>query len=113
MKTLFRRSFERDLRKIKDRNSLEKIKQSIESVESADDLSKVGSVRKMKGAANCYRIRVGDYRIGLEAGASTAEFVRVLHRRDSTGSFRNGTSARPLPEEAVSHGSTGQVWVNP
>ena len=79
---LFRRSFERDLKKIKDHGLLEKIKQSIENVESADDLSEVSSVRKMKGAANCYRIRVGDYRIGLEAYASTAEFVRVLHRRD-------------------------------
>ena len=61
---------------------MEKIKQSIENVESADDLSEVSSIRKMKGAANRYRIRIGDYRIGLEADASTAEFVRVLHRRD-------------------------------
>lgn len=82
MKTIFRRSFERDLTKIRDRNLLERIRQSIETVESADDLSEVRSVRRMKGAANCYRIRIGDYRIGLEVGASTAEFVRVLHRRD-------------------------------
>ena len=82
MKTHFRRSFERDLKKVKDRDLLEKIRQSIESVESADSLSEVSSCRKMKGAAGCYRIRVGDYRIGLEADASTAEFVRVLHRRD-------------------------------
>ena len=81
MKTIFRRSFERDLTKIRDRNLLERIRQSIEAVESADDLSEVRSVRRMKGAANCYRIRIGDYRIGLEVGASTAEFVRVLHRR--------------------------------
>ena len=82
VETLFRRSFERDLKKIKDRGLLEKIRQSIKNVESADDLSEVSSVRKMKGATNCYRIRVGDYRIGLETDASTAEFVRVLHRRD-------------------------------
>ena len=82
METFFRRSFERDLKKIRDRNLLEKIKQSIESVESAADLSEVNSVRKLKGAANSDRIRVGDYRIGLEADASTAEFVRILHRRD-------------------------------
>ena len=78
VETFFRRSFERDLKKIRDRNLLEKIKQSIESVESAGTLSEVSSVRKLKGAANSYRI----YRIGLEADASTAEFVRILHRRD-------------------------------
>ena len=50
VETLFRRSFERDLKKIRDRNLLEKIKQSIESVESADALSEVSSVRKLKGA---------------------------------------------------------------
>ena len=82
VETLFRRNFERDLKKIRDRNLLEKIKQSIESVESAADLSEVSSVRKLKGTANSDRIRVGDYRIGLEADASTAEFVRILHRRD-------------------------------
>ena len=87
VETFFRRSFERDLEKIRDRNLLEKIKQSIESVESAGTLSEVSSVRKLKGAANSYRIRVGDYRIGLEADASTAEFVRILHRRDIYRSF--------------------------
>ena len=82
METLFRRSFERDLKKIRDHGLLEKIRQSVENVESADGLSEVSSIRKMKGAANRYRIRIGDYRIGLEADASTVVFVRVLHRRD-------------------------------
>lgn len=82
MKTIFRRSFERDLTKIKDRNLLERIGQAIEAVESADDLSEMRSIRKMRGAANCWRIRIGDYRIGLEVRASTAEFVRIRHRRD-------------------------------
>lgn len=82
VETLFRRSFERDLKEIEDRGLLEKIKQSIENVESSGDLSEVDSIRKMKGTAHCYRIRFGGYRIGLEADASTAEFVRVLHRRD-------------------------------
>lgn len=82
MKMIFRRSFERDLKKIRDGNLLEKIWQSIETVGAADDLSEVSSVRKMRGAASCYRIRIGDYRIGLEVGASAVEFVRILHRRD-------------------------------
>ena len=82
MKTIFRRSFERDLKKIKDRNFLEKVRPSIEAVESADDLSEVRSIRRMRGTANRCRIRIGDYRIGLEVRASTAEFVRVRHRRD-------------------------------
>lgn len=82
METFFRRSFERDLKKIKNRDLLNKIKQSIESVESAHSLLQVSAVQKMQGTANYYRIRVGDYRIGLEADASTVEFIRVLHRSD-------------------------------
>lgn len=82
MDTTFRRSFDRDLRKIRDRALLDKIKQHVASVESADDLSELGAIRKMKGPPHHYRIRIGDYRIGLIAADTTVEFVRVLHRRD-------------------------------
>jgi mRNA-degrading endonuclease RelE of RelBE toxin-antitoxin system len=36
----------------------------------------------MKGYPNRYRIRVGDYRIGIEVQGNKVEMMRVLHRRD-------------------------------
>ena len=82
MRTSFRRSFERDLKKIRDPVLLERIRRCIVSVESADDLSQVAAVRKMSGHHRHYRIRIGDYRLGLVTCCEAVEFVRVLHRRD-------------------------------
>jgi mRNA interferase RelE/StbE len=78
MKAAFRKSFTRDLKKIKDREVL----QRIDEVEAADDLSTVGNLKKMRGASDFYRIRLGDYRIGIAAEGDKVEFVRCLPRRD-------------------------------
>ena len=82
MKTVFRKSFERDLKKIKDRLILKQLKQAIEEVETANSLKEASSVKKPSGAAGLYRIRVGEYRIGIAVEASGVEFVRCLHRRE-------------------------------
>lgn len=80
MQTSYRRSFERDLKRIKDRELQERITQAIASVASANDLSQVPAIRRMKRARH-YRIRVGSYRLGLVLVGDTVEFARVLHRR--------------------------------
>ena len=36
----------------------------------------------MSGTTNFYRIRIGDYRIGVAVEGDTVEFVRCLARRD-------------------------------
>ena len=82
MKTAFRSSFARDLKKIKDRSVLQHVRDAIEEVEGAPDLQAVGKVKKMSGSGSYYRIRVGDYRIGVAVEADEVEFVRCLHRRD-------------------------------
>ena len=82
MKTVFRKSFQRDLKKIKNRSILEQVKQMIEEVEAAASLKEVSGVKKLSGAGGFYRIRAGEYRIGIAAEASEVEFVRCLHRRD-------------------------------
>lgn len=52
MKTAFLKSFQRDLKKLSG------------------------------GRGAYYRIRVGDYRLGLEVEGDVVVFVRCLHRRD-------------------------------
>jgi len=82
MRTAFRKSFTRDLKKIKDRNLLDRLRQVIEQVEASENLSSVPDLKKMAGTANFYRIRVGDYRIGIVVEGDCVEFVRCLPRRD-------------------------------
>lgn len=84
MKAAFRRSFERDLRKLRrDRPLLDRIREVIEEVEAAGSLQEVSSLEKLRsGSGSYYRIRVGDYRIGLEVEGEEVVFVRCLHRRE-------------------------------
>lgn len=82
MKTRFRKSFARDLRKIKDRELRERIAAAIEQVEEAQAPAEIGDLKKMAGEGSYFRIRVGEYRIGVEIEGDTVEFVRCLSRRD-------------------------------
>ncbi|MEH1829111.1 MAG: type II toxin-antitoxin system RelE/ParE family toxin [Nostoc sp.] len=40
------------------------------------------NLKKLQGYENAYRIRVGDYRIGIIFDGETVLFQRVLHRKD-------------------------------
>ncbi|WP_210417797.1 type II toxin-antitoxin system RelE family toxin [Bythopirellula goksoeyrii] len=67
MKTAFRRSFERDLKKLqRNRQMLARVREAIEEVEGAVELGEITSMKKLSGGSgDYYRIRIGDYRIGL------------------------------------------------
>lgn len=82
MKAVFRKSFERDLKKIRDRSVLNRVKQVIEGVEAAGSLQEISGLRKMSGTSSFYRIRIGSYRIGIAVEGSEVEFVRCLNRRE-------------------------------
>ncbi|MDD1414652.1 type II toxin-antitoxin system RelE/ParE family toxin [Dolichospermum sp. ST_con] len=82
MKTEFRKSFEKDLKNIKDSNLLERVKLVIEEIENAVDLQEINNFKMMKTANNYYRIRVGNYRIGLSINNDLVTLVRILHRKE-------------------------------
>jgi mRNA interferase RelE/StbE len=77
----FRASFVKDLRH-KDKGLLSRIKQTIELVEKAQGTQDIAGLKKLKGGNNYYRIRVGDYRLGLIIEGDTATFVRCLNRKE-------------------------------
>jgi mRNA interferase RelE/StbE len=60
----------------------QRIRKVIVQVEEAATLQKVENLKKLKGGERYYRIRVGDYRIGLIFEQAGLVFVRCLHRRD-------------------------------
>ncbi len=45
-------------------------------------LQKVNNVKAMRGYPHRYRIRISDYRIGIEVHGNTIEIARILHRRE-------------------------------
>lgn len=87
MKTSFRNSFRRDLKKIKDQTILDRVEEAIQQVEAADSLDEIAGLKKLSGADDCYRIRISDYRIGIVLEADEIAFARCLHRRDIYRSF--------------------------
>jgi len=82
VKITFLKSFERDLKRIKDKKIKAEIKVIIKKVKNASTLSEIKNLSRIKGTNNYYRIRIRDYRIGLKIEQKTVTFVRVLHRRD-------------------------------
>ena len=76
------KTFEKDTDKLQDKSLLVKIADSIENVQSANKLSDIKGIRKLRGFEKEYRIRIGDYRLGLIVDKQIVEFIRCLHRKD-------------------------------
>ncbi len=82
MKTSFRKSFARDLKKVKNKDLLEQVRNLIEQVENATALQEIGDIKKMAGTQCYHRIRLGEYRLGVAVENDTIEFIRFLSRKD-------------------------------
>jgi len=82
MQLIFLKKFSKDLENInqpKDKKSILKVIEELRNLNSIDELS---GVKKLVGFQNAYRIRSGNYRIGVFIEGSTVEFARVVHRKD-------------------------------
>ncbi len=82
MKVEFRDSFAKDLKGVKEKGLLGRAREVIEAVEKADSLAELPNLKKLKGGGNYFRVRVGDYRIGVALDGDTIVFVRFLNRKD-------------------------------
>ena len=82
MKTLFNPNFVRDLRKTKDQTLHDRVESVIEEIEVAETLADITNVKKLKGHAHLYRIRVGNYRIGVYVEKDEVHLMRFLHRKE-------------------------------
>ena len=49
---------------------------------NTQSIQEIANFKAMQGFTNRYRIRVGDYRIGLEISENTIEIIRTLHRKE-------------------------------
>ena len=82
MKTAFHSSFAKDLRSIKEQNLQDRIAELIQTVEQAAALSAIPNLKKLRAARGYYRVRLGEYRVGLTVRGGVVSFVRCLHRKE-------------------------------
>lgn len=82
MKVEYRESFLKDIQRIKDRSLLQRIREAIAAVESAATVQSVPGIKKLKGGSNYFRLRIGDFRIGIVQQGEVLVFVRALNRRE-------------------------------
>lgn len=82
MNVKFEARFAKDLRSIRDPKILNKIKEIIVACKLANSLSDINNIKKMQGYDCFYRIRLAEYRIGIEIVDENIIFTRFLHRKD-------------------------------
>jgi mRNA-degrading endonuclease RelE of RelBE toxin-antitoxin system len=83
LKVEYRQLFLKDLKKLKKQPIYSEIFDlTFTTLPKMNSLQDLSQIKGMKGYPNRYRIRVGDYRIGIEINQDTIEVMRVLHRRE-------------------------------
>jgi len=83
LRVKYRKLFLKDLKKLKHTEIYHKIYEIVfETLPQIKNLGELKNIKSMKGHPNRYRIRVGEYRIGIEVHNDEVEIMRVLHRRE-------------------------------
>jgi len=80
MRYEFERNFAKDFYKLKDRKLAQEILITIQNVASASSPDEIRNIKKLKGHNTAYRIRSGDYRIGVFIEDDTVFFSAFDHR---------------------------------
>lgn len=80
MKVKFERRFQKDIQCIKIASVLNGLEKAIIAVKDAKTVKEIPNIKKLKGGKTAYRIRVGDYRIGVYIENDLVEFVCLLPR---------------------------------
>ncbi|MGN6249817.1 MAG: type II toxin-antitoxin system RelE family toxin [Ginsengibacter sp.] len=82
MKVSVKKSFERDVEKITDKKLAKQISTIINEMETCKKLSELNNLKKMHSKGSYYRIRIGNYRLGLKVESENLILLRFMHRKD-------------------------------
>ena len=77
MQIEFSEKFIKDIENIEEKKILIKLNKIIEDIKN----KKPVKMKKIKGFKNFYRIRIGDYRLGIEINKEKVIIKRFLHRK--------------------------------
>ena len=82
MKLLFEKKFLKDISNLNNKKIQKAIEEIIIQSEQVSAVSQLKNIKKLSGFKNAYRIRIGEYRIGILAEQENLIFVRILHRKE-------------------------------
>ncbi len=84
----FDKSFLKSIKKLRNQSIKDKILTLIEELEKSDSLSEIKNCKKLTGYKTYFRIRIGDYRLGIEENSpSETTFIVIAHRKDIYNKF--------------------------
>lgn len=78
----FSQKFYKDLDSISSKSVRKRLLNLIEQLETIDSILEIQNIKKLSGFKDAYRIRIGDYRIGIFLGKRTITLARILHRKE-------------------------------
>ncbi|MFN7676702.1 type II toxin-antitoxin system RelE/ParE family toxin [Flavobacterium sp.] len=82
MEVDFTRNFLKNLENLKNEDLLQKIQDTIDDVVRANSVLEISNIKKLSGFKVYYRIKIGDYRIGIEKIGKQIKFLTFEHRKD-------------------------------
>ena len=82
MKTEFLKQFVRDTNKLSVQSVRNEVIKVIKNVENSASPAEIRGLKKLSGYKNAFRIKIGDYRIGIFIENDNVEFSRLVHRKD-------------------------------
>jgi len=88
MKILYTKKFSKDLdRIVHDKKLKKRLLQLLQELQHMSSLTEMKDIRKIQGYEDYFRIRMGDYRLGVKATNDGVEMLRFLHRKDIYKNF--------------------------
>lgn len=82
MEVKFAKPFEKDLKAISEKQVILKVDEIIRELQNVSSLQGLSGIKKLKGHKDCYRIRIGNYRLGLMLDGRTIWLARLMLRKD-------------------------------
>ncbi|WP_435549908.1 type II toxin-antitoxin system RelE family toxin [Desulfobacterium sp. N47] len=83
MNILYGKRFSKDLDAIRNESKIRKrVRELIEEIKKAGSLADIKDVKKIEGYAEYFRIKIGNYRLGIKRKQNNVELIRFLHRKE-------------------------------
>jgi mRNA interferase RelE/StbE len=82
MNVEFSKNFEKQINHIRDSKLKDEIAGIVRLVMKAESLGQIPNIKKLKGFKSAYRIRSGEYRIGIIIQSNTIYFMAFANRKD-------------------------------
>ena len=78
----FEKAFVKDFQKLKNKVLATAIVEAIKQVSDASNSTEITNLKKLSGYKSAFRIRIGDYRIGITIEKNIVTFVAFAHRKE-------------------------------